>query len=135
MKYLLDTNICIYIIKEKPTQVLDKFKTLAPTDVAISSITVAELCYGAYKSQQRAKNQNALNQFFLPLEIVAYDEKATQHYAEIRGELEKKGIVIGAMDMLIASHALSLGITLVTNNVKEFQRIPNLSIENWAESS
>jgi tRNA(fMet)-specific endonuclease VapC len=133
MKYLLDTNICIYIIKQKPIKVLDKFKTLIPTDIAVSCITVAELRYGTYKSQQQEKNQKALNQFLLPLEIIDYDETATRYYAEIRGELEKKGIVIGAMDMLIASHAISLGITLVTNNVKEFQRIPNLTLENWAE--
>ncbi|WP_413166072.1 type II toxin-antitoxin system tRNA(fMet)-specific endonuclease VapC [Capilliphycus salinus ALCB114379] len=131
MKYLLDTNICIYIIKIKPEQVLKKFASLSLSDVGISSITVAELEYGVYKSQQKEQNQTALNQFLIPLEIVPYDEKAAKVYAEVRGELERKGMVIGAMDMLIASQAISLEVTLVTNNVNEFSRIPNLVLENW----
>lgn len=99
--------------------------------MGISSITVAELEYGVYKSQQKEQNQTALNQFLIPLEIVPYDEKAAKVYAEVRGELERKGMVIGAMDMLIASQAISLEVTLVTNNVNEFSRIPNLVLENW----
>ena len=131
MKFLLDTNICIYIIKRQPPQVLDKFRTLDLSDVGISSITVAELEYGAYKSQQTDRNRVAFNQFLMPLEIVPFDERATQNYGQLRSQLERQGIVIGSMDMLIASQALSLGLILVTNNVKEFSRIPDLVVENW----
>lgn len=133
MKYLLDTNICIYIIKKKPPQVFDKFQILNPSDVAISSITLAELEYGVYKSQKQQQNQIALNQFLLPLEIIAFDEKSTEIYGKIRTELEKKGQIIGAMDLLIASQALALDLTLVTNNIKEYARINNLKIENWID--
>ena len=131
MRFLLDTNICIYIIKRQPPQVLDKFRTLDLSDVGISSITVAELEYGAYKSQQTDRNRVAFNQFLMPLEIVPFDERATQNYGQLRSQLERQGIVIGSMDMLIASQALSLGLILVTNNVKEFSRIPDLVVENW----
>jgi tRNA(fMet)-specific endonuclease VapC len=133
MRFLLDTNICIYIIKRKPPQVLEKFRGLSPVDVGISSITVAELEYGAYKSQRVEQNRVALSQFLIPLEIVPFDERATQAYGQIRSELERKGIVIGSMDMLIASQAIALGLTLVTNNVKELSRIPGLIWENWIE--
>ena len=99
----------------------------------MSSITVAELEYGAYKSQRREQNRAALNQFLIPLEILPFDETATQTYGKIRAELERRGIVIGSMDMLIASQAMSLGLTLVTNNVREFSQIPDLTLENWVE--
>jgi tRNA(fMet)-specific endonuclease VapC len=133
MRFLLDTNICIYIIKQKPSKVFEKFRTLNLSDVGVSSITVAELEYGAYKSQRREQNRAALTQFLIPLEVLPFDEKATQTYGQIRAELERRGIVIGAMDMLIASQAISLGLTLVTNNVKELSQIPNLIWENWVE--
>lgn len=133
MQYLLDTNICIYLIKQKPQKVLAKFKTLALSDIGISSITVAELEYGVCKSQQQEKNHDALMQFLIPLEIVEFDQAAATVYGLIRSDLENRGLVIGAMDMLIAAHALSLSVTLVSNNVREFSRIANLSLENWAE--
>ncbi|WP_016952788.1 type II toxin-antitoxin system VapC family toxin [Anabaena sp. PCC 7108] len=133
MRYLLDTNICIYIIKQKPQKVLDKFQSLQISDIGISSITVAELEYGVAKSQQQEKNRNALLQFLLPLQIVEFNQASATIYGEIRSNLESQGIVIGAMDMLIAAHALSLGVTLVTNNVREFSRISTLSLENWVE--
>jgi tRNA(fMet)-specific endonuclease VapC len=133
MQYLLDTNICIYIIKQKPQKVLDKFQTLQIYDIGISSITVAELEYGVAKSQQQEKNRNALLQFLLPLQIVEFNQASATIYGGIRSNLESQGIVIGAMDMLIAAHALSLGVTLVTNNAREFSRIANLSLENWVE--
>ncbi|MEG3878031.1 type II toxin-antitoxin system VapC family toxin [Microcoleus sp. herbarium7] len=135
MRFLLDTNICIYIIKRQPPQVLDKFRTLDLSDVGISSITVAELEYGAYKSQQTDRNRVAFNQFLIPLEIVPFDERATQTYGQLRSQLERQGIVIGSMDMLIASQAISLGLILVTNNEREFSRIPDLVIENWVAQS
>jgi tRNA(fMet)-specific endonuclease VapC len=133
MQYLLDTNICIYLIKQKPPKVLERFSNLALSDIGISSITVAELEYGVYKSQQQEKNRSALMQFLIPLEIVEFDQAAATVYGEIRSDLESRGLVIGAMDMLIAAHALSLSVTLVSNNVREFSRIDNLSLENWAE--
>lgn len=133
MQYLLDTNICIYLIKQKPPKVLARFQTLDLSDIGISSITVAELEYGVCKSQQQEKNRNALMQFLIPLEIVEFDQAAATLYGSIRSDLESRGLVIGAMDMLIAAHALSLDVTLVSNNVREFSRIANLSLENWAE--
>jgi len=131
MRFLLDTNVCIYIIKNKPPEVLAKFKTLDISDVVISSITVAELEYGVYKSQRQEQNQVALSQFLITLDIIPFDEQATQTYGRIRAELESQGIIIGSMDMLIASQAISLGLILVTNNVREFSRIPELVLENW----
>jgi tRNA(fMet)-specific endonuclease VapC len=133
MRYLLDTNICIYLIKQKPQKVLDKFQTLTISDVGISSITVAELEYGVAKSQQQEKNRIALMQFMLPLEIVEFNQASATIYGSIRSDLESRGLIIGAMDMLIASHSLSLGVTLVTNNVREFSRISTLLLENWVE--
>jgi tRNA(fMet)-specific endonuclease VapC len=133
MRFLLDTNICIYIIKNKPPQVLNKFKKLDISDVGISSITVAELEYGVYKSQRQEQNRVALSQFLISLEILPYDERATQIYGRIRAELEFQGIVIGSMDMLIASQAISLGLILVTNNIRELSRIPGLVLENWVD--
>ena len=133
MRFLLDTNICIYIIKQKPPKVFEKFQMLNPLDVGVSSITVAELEYGAYKSQRQEQNRAALSQFLIPLEILPLDERATQTYGQIRAELERRGTIIGSMDMLIASQAISLGLTLVTNNVRELSQIPGLTLENWVE--
>ncbi|MEO0870099.1 MAG: type II toxin-antitoxin system VapC family toxin [Cyanobacteria bacterium J06642_11] len=131
MKYLLDTNICIYIIKRRPPSVLNRFRTCQLGDIGISTITVAELTHGTQKSQQPQKNQAALDQFLLPLEIVDFDFAAAQTYGTIRADLEKKGIPIGPLDFLIAAQALSLGVSLITNNEKEFLRVPGLTVENW----
>jgi tRNA(fMet)-specific endonuclease VapC len=133
MDYLLDTNICIYIIKKRPAEVFEKFKNLAIGDVGISSITLAELQYGIEKSSNSLKNREALEKFLTPIEIVDYGFEATVEYGIIRAELEKKGIPIGPLDTLIASHAKSLDVILVTNNVREFERIPGLKIENWTK--
>lgn len=133
MQYLLDTNICIYLIKQKPPKVLARFQTLALSDIGISSITVAELEHGVFKSQKQEKNRSALMQFLIPLEIIDFDQAAATIYGEIRSDLENRGLVIGAMDMLIVAHALSLGVTLGSNNVREFARVGNLSLENWVE--
>lgn len=132
MRYLLDTNICIYIIKRKPEQVLAKFKQLEPGDVCLSSISLAELDYGVHKSQHAYRNQIALKEFTMPLDILPFDEEAAMHYGKLRYDLEKQGQPIGSMDLLIAAHALSKQITLVSNNLKEFQKIPQLKLENWA---
>lgn len=131
MRYLLDTNICIYLIKQKLPQVLERFCSLSLLDIGISSITVAELEYGASKSQQQERNRHALTEFLLSLEIIEFSQAAAVIYGNIRTDLESKGLVIGSMDMLIAAHAMSLDLTLVTNNIREFSRIPHLSLENW----
>ena len=131
MKYMLDTNICIYLIKQKPPQVLKHFKTHVVGDIGISSVTIAELRYGVAKSQRVEKNRQALDEFILPLEIADFDEKAAERYGTVRSTLEKAGNPIGHMDMLIGAHALSLGITLVTNNTREFKQIRNLKVEDW----
>jgi tRNA(fMet)-specific endonuclease VapC len=133
MEYLLDTNICIYIIKKKPAEVFEKFKNLTIGDVGLSSITLAELQYGIEKSSNSEKNREALEKFLTPIEIIDYGYEATVEYGKIRAELEKKGITIGPLDMLIASHAKSLDVIPVTNNVREFERIAGLRIENWAK--
>jgi tRNA(fMet)-specific endonuclease VapC len=132
MQYLLDTNICIYIIKRKPRQVIEKFQTLEIDSIGLSSITLAELQYGTAKSQRKLQNAQALSQFLLLLPILNFDQAAANCYGILRAELEQQGQPIGAMDLLIAAHALSLNLTLVTNNTREFARIPNLSLENWA---
>ena len=133
MEYLLDTNICIYIIKKKPEIVLEKFKTFPLGSIGISAITLAELQYGIRKSSNPDKNMMALNQFLIPLEIIDFDYRATIEYGIIRAKLEKKGTPIGPLDTLIGAHALGLGLTIVTNNEKEFERIEGLKIENWTK--
>jgi tRNA(fMet)-specific endonuclease VapC len=132
MKYLLDTNICIYIINEKPEKVLRKFEQYPVYEFGISSITHAELQYGVEKSKNKDTNQEALDEFLLPLKILPFHgKKLATCYGEIRSSLESKGETIGPFDMLIAAHALSLDLTIISNNIKEFSRIPNLKCENW----
>ena len=128
---MLDTNICIYIIKTKPKSVIEKFQEYDIGDISLSSITVSELYYGAYKSEYKEKNLLALEHFLQPFNLVEYDLKASIEYGEIRATLEKQGNVIGGLDMQIAAHARSLDMTLVTNNTKEFIRVDNLVIDNW----
>jgi tRNA(fMet)-specific endonuclease VapC len=133
MDFMLDTNICIYIIKRKPAKVIKRFQRTEISRIGISAITLSELLYGVSKSSQPQQNQIALAQFVAPLEILPYDDDAAQYYGEMRTFLEKKGTSIGALDMLIAAHALSAACTLVTNNEKEFDRIPGLKIESWVK--
>lgn len=128
---MLDTNICIYLIKNKPIEVKEKFNDYEVGEICISSITVSELYYGVYKSQIVEKNLQALALFLAPLNIVDYNEKASIEYGKLRAALESAGKVIGSLDMLIAAHAVSLGVTLVTNNTKEFERVGELKLENW----
>lgn len=129
--FMLDTNICIYIIKKQPANVLKKFSSLHLTDVCISSVTFAELMFGVAKSQHPQKNKTALEEFVLPMEIMPFDDEAARYYGHLRTYLEKKGIPIGPMDLMIAAHAQSTCSVLVTNNEKEFTRIPELKVENW----
>lgn len=131
MKLLLDTNICIYIIKQQPASVLKHFLQYQIGDIGISSITLSELRYGVAKSQHKEKNSRALDQFITPLEVVPFDDAAAQAYGVIRATLERAGTLIGAMDMLIAAHAVALGIPLVTNNTREFERVPGLEVVDW----
>lgn len=131
MKLMLDTNICIYIIKQQPAAVLKRFLEYQIGDIGISSITLSELRYGVAKSTHQEKNTKALDEFITPLEVVFFDEEAAHVYGEIRANLEKAGTPIGSMDMLIAAHAVSLGIPLVTNNTREFVRITSLNVIDW----
>ena len=132
MKYLLDTNVCIHIINEKPKKILRKFEQYPVHEFGISSITHAELQYGVAKSKNKNINQEALDQFLLPLTILPFHgKKLVTCYGEIRALLESKGKTIGPLDMLIAAHALGLDLTIISNNIKEFSRIPNLKCENW----
>ncbi|MBW1703545.1 MAG: type II toxin-antitoxin system VapC family toxin [Deltaproteobacteria bacterium] len=133
MKYMLDTNICIYIIKRKPVDVIERFRKTRISQVGISSITFSELEYGVVKSSKPDQNQFALAQFLAPMELLSYGDEAAQHYGKLRVYLEKQGTPIGSLDMLIAAHALSVGCILVTNNEKEFNRVPNLKIDNWVK--
>jgi tRNA(fMet)-specific endonuclease VapC len=130
LKYLLDTNIVIYVLKRRPKEVLDIFNANA-SRMAISSITLSELMYGAEKSLNTDKNLEAVEEFVSHLEVLPYDAKASQHYGQIKAALEKKGQIIGENDIHIAAHAISHGLILVSNNVREFKRTPNLAIENW----
>ena len=132
LKYMLDTNICIYIINQKPKKVLSRFERYPVHEFAISSITHVELQYGVSKSRHKARNQEALHQFLLPLTILPFHgPELAEQYGELRVFLESKGRKIGPLDTLIAAHALSLNVTIVTNNITEFSRIPNLKCENW----
>ena len=131
MKYLLDTNICIYIIKKKPEEVIKRFLKMKPDSIGISSITVSELYYGVAKSSKPDENTIALEQFILPLTILNFSKEDSIAYGRLRAKLEQKGKLIGAMDMLIAAQALNRDLILVTNNEREFKKIEGLSIENW----
>lgn len=133
MKFVLDTNICIFIIKQRPPQVLQQFKNYKAEDIGISAITLAELQFGVVKSRHREKNQQALCEFILPLAILEFNSDAAFAYGEIRAELARTGQLIGALDMLIAAQALSANATLVTNNVREFARVAGLVVENWVK--
>lgn len=129
---MLDTNICIYVIRQKPKQVVERLAQIAVSDVGISSITLSELEYGVCKSTRPDQNRTALLAFLAPLEVLPYDDMAAEHYGEVRSYLEAKGTPIGSLDALIAAHARSVGCTLVTNNVAEFTRVPELKLDNWA---
>jgi tRNA(fMet)-specific endonuclease VapC len=131
--YMLDTNICIYIIKERPEQVIERLRHTSISNVGVSTITLSELEYGAAKSSRPEQNKLAILEFLAPLEILPYDDMAAREYGKTRAYLEKQGPPVGCMDMLIAAHALSLECILVTNNESEFSRIPALKIENWAK--
>jgi len=131
MMYLLDTNICIYIINKHPKAVIEKVKQFQPHHIKLSAISIAELEYGAAKSKHQEKNRLAILNFVSSFDILPFDDQDAEYYGQIRAELEKKGKVIGAYDMQIAAQALAKDLILVTNNTSEFCRIKNLKFENW----
>lgn len=133
MKYLLDTNICIYVIKKKPPRVLAHFTQQAVGEIGVSSITVGELSYGVERSRDVGKNRNALEQFLLPLTVLPFDQAAALEYGKVRASLAGRGRPIGSLDTLIGAQALAADLTLVTNNARELRRIPGLVVENWAK--
>lgn len=130
LKYLLDTNIVIYVIKRRPLEILQSFNANA-TRMAISAITLAELVHGAEKSRQPATNLAVVEDFCSRLEVLPYTSKAAYHYGQIRAALEGLGQTIGVNDLHIAAHARSEGLVVVTNNLREFERVPALQVENW----
>lgn len=132
MRYLLDTNICIYIAKRKPARILARLERTRPGELGMSVVTYLELVYGACKSQQVDANVARIEELRRIIPVQSLDPGAARHYGRVRTELEKKGSPIGAYDLLIAAHALSLGLILVTNNVREFSRVEGLRVENWA---
>lgn len=131
IQYMLDTDICSYIIREKPIKVFERFETLEMDQLCISVITYAELIYGVEHSSSKKINRSIVDDFANHLNIIEWDKSAAEHYGKIRAFLQAGGNIIGAMDMMIAAHAVSQKMTLVTNNEKHFKRIPKLNIENW----
>ncbi len=132
LKYMLDTNIAIYVIKRKPLEALQVFNRHSG-QMCISAITLAELLHGAEKSQFKDRNLKVVEDFVSRLVVLDYGSKAAQHYADIRASLEKNGTPIGVNDLHIAGHARSEGLVVVTNNLKEFERVPALMLENWID--
>ncbi len=130
MSYLLDTNTCVYAIKRVPN-VIDRLRRLSPDDVSVSSVTLAELWFGARKSTKPARTRARLDSFLDPIAVISFDPAAAEDYAEIRFELERSGQPIGERDLLIASVARAQGLTVVTHNTREFNRVPALAVEDW----
>jgi tRNA(fMet)-specific endonuclease VapC len=130
LEYMLDTNICIYVIKNRPAAMRERFDQLAEA-LCISTVTLGELLYGVEKSARRSQNLEAVEQFTARLEVLPFSAKAAAHFGQMRAELARVGLLCGAHDMLIAAHARSEGLTLVTNNAREFERMPGLRLDNW----
>ena len=130
VRYLLDTNICIHVINARPPAVLERFLAHEADGVGISAITASELYWGVQKSGS-ARNLAALEKFLSPLTVLDYGLAAAQRYGELRAHLDRQGTPIGPLDQQIAAHALALDVTLVTNNLREFERVPGLRLENW----
>jgi len=131
IRYMLDTDICSYVIRERPLEVFEKFKKVEVNQLCISTVTYAELIYGVEHSSSRKINRPIIDDFARHLDIIAWDEEAAEHYGKIRAFLRVKGNIIGSMDMMIAAHVRSRNMILVTNNDKHFKRVPKLRIENW----
>ena len=131
MSYMLDTNICIYVINARPPLVLERFRREQLGSICVSSVTAAELAFGVAKSGS-LRNREALEMFLVPLEVLPFDNAVMWHYADLRADLERRGEPIGALDTMIAAHAIACNTTLVSNNTREFSRVAGLSLENWA---
>jgi tRNA(fMet)-specific endonuclease VapC len=131
MRFMLDTDCCIALVKRKPAALLSRITSLAPGEAGVSAVTLAELRFGVAKSAERERNSQALDEFLLPLEIADFDEAAAGSYGKVRAALEAVGRPVGPLDTLIGAHALSLGAILVTHNTREFRRIPHLAVEDW----
>jgi tRNA(fMet)-specific endonuclease VapC len=132
-RYMLDTNMCIYIAKHRPPEVRARFERLKPGQLVMSATTYGELCYGASKSTQQGKALSQLRELVQDVPVEELDSNASEAYGEIRAKLEKEGRLIGNNDLWIGAHALALNLTLATNNEREFKRIPGLSLENWTK--
>jgi tRNA(fMet)-specific endonuclease VapC len=130
LQYMLDTNICVYVIKNYPPTLRERFDSLAEK-LCISSITLAELHFGAEKSARRVENLNAIAQFAARLDVLSFPPKAAAHFGQIRAHVERLGRPVGPLDMLIGAHARAEGLTIVTNNAREFERLPGVQVENW----
>jgi len=135
MRFMMDTDTCIYILKQRPPEVIQAMKNQYINNLCISTITLAELEYGVAKSQHVSSNQTALLKFLAPIAVMPFDDSAAVKYGQIRAYLQGNGMKIGPYDLLIAAHALSKGLILVTNNTREFARVPGLSMENWVQKS
>jgi len=133
MKYMLDTNICIYAIKHKPEAVIQRFLRHDPEEMCISAVTYAELMHGVEKSKAVEKNRMAISLFLSPITVLEFHASAAEEYGKIRAQLERKGTPIGPMDLLIAGHARSERLILVTNNTREVERVEGLRVEDWAQ--
>lgn len=131
IQYMLDTDICSYIIREKPIRVFERFESLDMDQLCISVVTYAELIYGVEHSSSKKINRSIVDDFVNHLNIMEWDKSAAEHYGKIRAFLQANGDIIGAMDMMIAAHAVSQKMTLVTNNEKHFKKVPKLNVENW----
>ena len=134
MNYMLDTNLCIYLIKRRPAEVVRRFLAQDPAELCISAVSYAELMHGVEKSQAPQKNRLALSLLLSPLAILPFDGRAAEEYGRIRADLERRGAPIGPMDLLIAAHARAAGLTVVTNNTREFDRVDGLTVENWVST-
>jgi tRNA(fMet)-specific endonuclease VapC len=130
LEYMLDTNICIYITKNYPLELLDRFDQLSE-HICISAITLAELQFGVEKSARRQSNLDALSAFNARIDVLPFGAEAAVHYGQLRAELQRTGQLVGPLDMLIGAHARSEGLIIVTNNEREFARMPGLRVENW----
>ena len=133
MRFMLDTNTCVDLIRQRDDRILRRMQKLSPEDLCVSSITLSELEYGAAKSADPGRNRLALAKFMTPLTVVPYDDAVAPVYGRVRAQLERAGTPIGPLDTMIAAHALSLGLTVVTINEREFRRVSGLKVENWAK--
>ena len=131
MRYMLDTNICIHVINARPPLVLERFRREQLGSICVSSVTAAELAFGVAKSGSQ-RNREALEMFLAPLEVLPFDNAVMWHYADLRADLQRRGEPIGALDTMIAAHAIACNTTLVSTNTREFSRVAGLSLENWA---